>query len=139
MYDKNEMRVPEEVILRKIFLVRGVKVMLDMDLAELYGVENKQLKRAVRRNLSRFPIDFMFEFTIEELNNWRSQFGTSNREKMGMRIAPFAFTENGIMMIKYCLSSNTSASSSYPGNSRMTRPTGSGSDSKLKGIDWETG
>ena len=82
MYDKNEMMIPEEVILRKIYFVRGVKVMLDMDLAELYGVENKQLKRAVRRNLSRFPIDFIFEFTIEELNNWRSQFGTSNREKM---------------------------------------------------------
>jgi len=65
MNSKNEMMIPEEVILRKIYLVRRVKVMLDMDLAGLYGVENKQLKRAVRRNLSRFPIDFMFEFTIE--------------------------------------------------------------------------
>jgi phage regulator Rha-like protein len=105
MNEKKEMVIPEEVIMSKIYLIRGVKVMLDMDLAELYGVENKQLKRAVRRNLSRFPIDFMFEFTLEELYNWRSQFGTSNREKMGMRIPPFAFTEHGILMLASVLNS----------------------------------
>lgn len=86
MNDKNEMIIPEEAIMSKIYLMRGVKVMLDFDLAELYGVETKQLKRAVRRNLGRFPEDFMIELTDTELNNWRSQFGTSNREKMGMRI-----------------------------------------------------
>jgi phage regulator Rha-like protein len=101
----NEMMIPEEVIINKIYLVRGMKVMLDIDLAELYGVENKQLKRAVRRNLSRFPADFMIELTAEELNNWRSQFGTSNREKMGMRVPPFAFTEHGILMLASVLNS----------------------------------
>ena len=105
MNQKNLLTIPDEIIVSKIYMIRGIKVMLDMDLAELYGVENKQLKRAVRRNLSRFPIDFMFEFTIEELNNWRSQFGTSNREKMGMRIPPFAFTEHGILMLASVLNS----------------------------------
>ena len=105
MNDKNEMMIPEEVIMSKIYLIRGVKVMLDLDLAELYGVETKQLKRAVRRNLSRFPDDFMIELTYVELNNWRSQFGTSNREKMGMRIPPFAFTEHGILMLASVLNS----------------------------------
>jgi hypothetical protein len=98
MNDKNEMMIPEEIILGKIYLIREQKVMLDMDLAELYGVETKQLKRAVRRNVSRFPLDFTFELTPEEAN-WRSQFGTSNREKMGLRIPPFAFTEYGVLMI----------------------------------------
>lgn len=104
--NKNEsLVIPEEVIMSKIYLIRGMKVMLDMDLAELYGVETKQLKRAVRRNLSRFPDDFMIELTYAELNNWRSQFGTSNREKMGMRIPPFAFTEHGILMLASVLNS----------------------------------
>lgn len=97
--------IPEEVIMSKIYLIRGLKVMLDMDLAELYGVETKQLKRAVRRNISRFPSDFMFELSSEELTNWRSQFGTSNREKMGLRIPPFAFTEHGVLMLASVLNS----------------------------------
>jgi len=105
MYDENEMMIPEEVIMSKIYLIRGIKVMLDMDLAEIYGVETKQLKRSVRRNIRRFPVDFMFEFTSEELYNWRSQFGTSNREKKGMRILPFAFTEHGILMLASVLNS----------------------------------
>lgn len=63
-----------------IYVIRGQKVMLDSDLAELYEVETKMLKRAVRRNIERFPLDFMFELTKEELENWRYQFGTSNRE-----------------------------------------------------------
>jgi hypothetical protein len=105
MDEKNEMMIPEEVIMSKIYLIRGIKVMLDMDLAELYGVENKQLKRAVRRNLSRFPTDFMIELTAAELSNWRRQFGTSNREKMGMRVPPFAFTEHGILMLASVLNS----------------------------------
>lgn len=97
--------VPEEGIMKKIYVIRGMKVMLDMDLAELYGIETKQLKRAVRRKLSRFPPDFMIELTSEEMKNWRSQFGTSNREKMGMRIPPFAFTEHGILMLASVLNS----------------------------------
>lgn len=83
----------------KIYSIRGIKVMLDMDLAELYGVETKHLKRAVRRNFSRFPPDFMFELSANELRKWRSQFGTSNKEKMGLRILPFAFTEYGVLML----------------------------------------
>lgn len=72
-----------------IYLIRGHKVMLDSDLASLYGVETKALKRAVKRNINRFPEDFMFEMSKEELDDWRRQFGTSNKEKMGLRIPPF--------------------------------------------------
>ena len=79
--------------------------MIDSDLADLYGVETKILKRAVRRNIERFPEDFMFELTKEELNNWRYQFGTSNKEKMGMRVQPFVFTEQGVTMLSSVLRS----------------------------------
>ena len=82
--------VPVERIANKIYLIRGVKVMLDRDLAELYGVETKVLKQAVRSNIKRFPGDFMFELTKEELENWRSQFVTSNRDKMRLRHKPMA-------------------------------------------------
>lgn len=71
-----------------IYTIQGQKVMLDMDLAKLYRVETKVLKRAVRRNNKKFPPDFMFELSKDELNDWRCQFGTSNKEKMGMRIPP---------------------------------------------------
>ena len=71
---------------------------MDRDLAELYGVETAQLKRAVRRNIERFPVDFMFELTKQELENWRCQFGTSNSEKMGLRYNPMVFTEQGVAM-----------------------------------------
>ena len=91
--------LPDEVVLSKIYVIRGIKVMLDMDLAELYDVETKYLKRAVRRNLIRFPEDFMFELTRKELIDWRCQFGTSNRDKMGLRVPPFAFTEHGVLML----------------------------------------
>jgi len=79
--------------------------MLDSDLAKLYGVETKILKRSVRRNIERFPKDFMFELTSAELQNWRCQFGTSNRDKMGLRISPFVFTEQGIAMLSSVLNS----------------------------------
>jgi hypothetical protein len=75
--------VPIELIASKIYLIRGIKVMLDRDLAELYGVETKRLKEQVRRNIERFPEDFMFELTKEELTNLRSQFATSNQDIMG--------------------------------------------------------
>ena len=87
------------VLVSKIYVLRGQKVMLDRDLAELYGVETKYLKRQVRRNALRFPGDFMFEMSAEELAEWRSQYGTSNSDKMGLRYAPMAFTEQGVAML----------------------------------------
>ena len=92
-----------EAIADKIYLIRGLKVMLDRDLAELYGIETKRLKEQVRRNIARFPEDFMFELTKEELKNWRSQFATSNQYIMGLRIPPFAFTEHGVLMLSSVL------------------------------------
>ncbi len=79
--------------------------MLDRDLAELYEIETKQLKRAVRRNIDRFPADFMFELTKAELENWRCQFGTSKGEKKGLRYQPLAFTEQGVAMLSSILRS----------------------------------
>jgi hypothetical protein len=72
-----------EKITSKIYVIRDTRLMLDRDLAQLYGVETKALKQAVRRNISRFPEDFVFELTKEEFRNWRSQFVTSNQDKMG--------------------------------------------------------
>ena len=80
--------IPDEVVLNKIYVIRGVKVMLDRDLAELYGVETKYLKRQVKRNLIRFPDDFMFELTGREFKDWRRQFVTSNKDRMGFSYAP---------------------------------------------------
>ena len=77
--------IPLAAIADKIFFIRNEKVMLDRDLAELYGVETKVLKQAVRRNISRFPEDFMFELSKEEFQNWRSQFVTSREDKIGLR------------------------------------------------------
>ncbi len=102
---ENQLMLPDEVITSKIYFIRGEKVMLDRDLAELYGVETKYLKRQVRRNILRFPEDFMFELTQEELQIWRSQFGTSNPEKMGLRYPPFAFTETGVAQLSGVLNS----------------------------------
>ncbi len=79
--------VPDEIIMSNIYFIRGQKVMIDRDLAKLYGVETKQFKRQVIRNIDRFPEDFMFELTNTEFDNWRSQFSTSNSEKMGLRYA----------------------------------------------------
>ena len=97
--------VPEERIMNKIYLIRDQKVMLDRDLALLYGVGTKVLKQTVKRNIQRFPEDFMFEMTKEELENWRSQFVTSNSERMGLRYAPFCFTEQGVTMLSCVLNS----------------------------------
>jgi len=95
--------VSVETIAGKIYLIRGTKVILDRDLSELYGVETKQLKRAVRRNIDRFPSDFMFDLTKNELENWRRQIGTSNSDKMGLRYKPMAFTEQGVAMLSSVL------------------------------------
>ena len=81
-----QISIPEEVILNKIYEIRGEKVMIDKDLAELYGVETKYLKRQVRRNINRFPEDFMFQLNDQEFKEWRRQFVTSNSpDKMGLR------------------------------------------------------
>jgi len=97
--------ITETLIESKIYLVRSQKIMLDFDLAEMYDVANKALKQAVRRNMDRFPEDFMFEMTQEELTNWRSQFVTSNSLKMGLRYKPFCFTEHGVLMLSSVLRS----------------------------------
>ena len=85
---KRKPTVSVKRIERLIYLIRGNRVMLDRDLVELYGVETKQLKRAVKRNISRFPVDLMFELIKQELTDWRHQFGTSNADKMGLRYPP---------------------------------------------------
>lgn len=90
----------------KIFEIRGVKVMLDFDLAELYEVETKRLKEAVRRNLDRFPQDFMFELTIEEYSSLRTQFASLKKGRgQFTKFTPFAFTEQGIAMLSSVLNS----------------------------------
>ena len=93
-----------EVIKNKINEIRGHKVMLDFDLAELYNIENKVLKQAVRRNMNRFPEDFMFELSEIEFKSLRSQIVTSNRG--GSRYMPFAFTEQGVAMLSSILNSD---------------------------------
>jgi hypothetical protein len=97
--------IPIERVTEKIYLIRGVRVMLDRDLAELYGVETKVFKQAVRRNISRFPGDFMFELAAEEFRNWRSQFVTSKSDKIGLRYKPMVFTEQGVAMLSSVLRS----------------------------------
>jgi len=97
--------IPIEIIERKIYLIRGHKVMLDRVLAELYEVETRVLNQAVKRNLNRFPEDFMFQLTQAEMGNWKSQIVISNKDKMGLRKAPYAFTENGVAMLSSVLSS----------------------------------
>jgi hypothetical protein len=99
--------IPTERIERSILLVRGHKVMLDRDLADMYGVETRVLIQAVKRNLKRFPDDFMFQLTSQELENWRSQFVMSNpAAKMGLRRQPYAFTEHGVAMLSSVLNSD---------------------------------
>lgn len=90
----------------KIVVIRGQQVMLDRDLAELYGVETKRLKEQVRRNIERFLEQFCFQLTDDEFLNWRSQIATSNSDKMGLRYAPYAFTEQGVAMLSAVLHSS---------------------------------
>ncbi|TDQ10159.1 ORF6N domain-containing protein [Pedobacter metabolipauper] len=97
--------VPDEIVMNKIYKIRDQKVMLDRDLAVLYGVETKVLKQAVRRNRLRFPEDFMFEMSSEEFNDWRSQNVTSKNDKQGLRYKPFCFTEQGLTMLSCVLNS----------------------------------
>jgi len=91
--------IPNEVISSKIFLIRGQKVMIDSDLAEIYGVETKYLKQAVKRNIDIFPNHFMFELTKTENEFLRSQFVTSKKRRGGSRYLPMAFTEHSYHML----------------------------------------
>ncbi|HOY39175.1 MAG: ORF6N domain-containing protein [Bacteroidales bacterium] len=97
----------DENIINRIYLVRGKKVMIDRELAELYGVETRVLNQAVRRNAKRFPEDFMFQMTPEELEEWKSQIVISSKEKMGLRKPPLVFTEQGVAMLSSVLNSDT--------------------------------
>ena len=96
--------IPVESIVSKIVVLRGEKVLLDRDLAELFGVETKQLKRAVRRHVSRFPRDFMFELTKNEYESLRYQFGTLKRGEHS-KYLPMVFTEQGVAMLSSVLNS----------------------------------
>lgn len=97
--------ISTEEIEHKIYFIRGKKVMLDRDLAALYGVETKVLNQAVSRNIERFPDDFMFQLTKEEFENWKSQIVTSKGDVMGLRKIPRAFTEQGVSMLSSVLRS----------------------------------
>jgi len=99
-----EMMLPDEVISNIIYLIRNTKVMLDKDLAELYGVITGNLNKAVKRNIKRFPEDFMFQLTKEEFENLKFQFGTSSWG--GTRSLPYAFTEQGVAMLSGILNSD---------------------------------
>jgi len=96
--------IPDEVVMNKIYLLRNQKVMLDRDLAELYGVETRVLKQQVRRNIESFPSDFMFELTKDEFEYLRSQIVISNRG--GTRYTPMVFTEHGVLMLSSVLKSS---------------------------------
>lgn len=98
--------LPDEAIISKIYMIRGKKVMIDRDLAKLYDVETRVLNQAVKRNTKRFPEDFMFQMTKEEMENWKSQIVISNSEKMGLRKSPLVFTEQGVAMLSSVLNSD---------------------------------
>lgn len=101
--EKEKPVVPEEVVISKIYYIRGYKVMLDEDLAELYQVPTRQLNQQIKRNIERFPEDFMFQLTEEEFRNLKSQNVTSSWG--GRRKLPNAFTEYGVLMLSSVLSS----------------------------------
>ena len=102
-----ELTLNDEKVISKIYLLRGQKAMLDRDLAEMYGVETRTLNQAVKRNIKRFPEDFMFQMTEEELEEWKSQNVISNKERMGLRKLPNVFTEQGVAMLSGVLNSDT--------------------------------
>ena len=101
----NSTLIPTERIEKAIYFIRGEKVMLDRDLATLYGVSTRVLKQAVRRNTDRFPEDFMFVLNPVEFQDWRSHFVTSKADRQGLRYPPMAFTEHGILMLSSVLNS----------------------------------
>ena len=93
--------IPDEVVINKIYMIRNEKVMLDRDLAALYGVETKRLNEQVKRNIERFPEDFMFRLTETEFDNLKSQNATSSWG--GRRNLPYVFTEHGVLMLSSVL------------------------------------
>ena len=102
--DKSHLIVPDEIVMNKIYFIRGQNVMFDNDLAELYKVETRRLNEQVQRNIERFPKDFMFQLTKEEFENLKSQIATSSWG--GRRKLPFAFTEHGVLMLSGVLNSD---------------------------------
>jgi hypothetical protein len=98
--------IPDELVIRKIYLIRNQKVMLDSDLADLYGEETKRINEQVKRNLERFPEDFMFQLTDNEFINLKSHFATSSWG--GRRKLPYVFTEHGVLMLSSVLNSKKS-------------------------------
>jgi hypothetical protein len=103
----NDSILSEETISNKIYFIRNQKVMLDSDLSLLYGVETKRLNEQVKRNESRFPLDFMFQLTEIELNSLRSQFATLKKGRgEHQKYLPFAFTEHGVFMLPSVLKSD---------------------------------
>ncbi len=101
---ENEILLSEELISNKIYFIRNQKVMLDVDLSELYSIETRRLNEQVKRNLSRFPDDFMFQLTENEFQHLKSQFATSSWG--GTRKLPYAFTEHGVLMLSSVLKSD---------------------------------
>ena len=98
--------LPDRVIITKIIVLRNQKVIVDRDLANLYGVETRVLNQAVKRNIKRFPEDFMFQMTNEELKAWKSQIVMSESDRMGLRKPPYVFTEQGVAMLSSVLNSD---------------------------------
>ena len=96
-----------QIIQNKIYTIRGERVMIDRDLAEMYGVETRALNQAVKRNSERFPSDFMFQLTDIEFQHWKSQIVISNAVNMGLRKKPLVFTELGVAMLSSVLNSKT--------------------------------
>ena len=109
--EKNTVALPNPLVStgveKMILVIRGKQVLLDRDLATLYGVETKRIKEQVKRNIERFPEDFCFQLSESELTQWRSQFATSIADRMGLRYAPFAFTEQGVAMLSSVLKSES--------------------------------
>jgi phage regulator Rha-like protein len=112
MANKERQETSLTVIENKIYNIRGQRVMLDNDLAEVYSVTTKRLNEQVRRNIDRFPEDFMFQLTEQEFESLRSQFATSNKQRGGRRYLPYAFTEHGAVMLASVLNSPTAIEAS---------------------------
>ena len=105
IYDEDDLR-------SKIHIIRNRQVMIDRDLAEIYGVETRRLNEQVKRNTERFPEDFCFQLNDEEFGNWKSQNATSNSDRMGLRKNPYAFTEQGVAMLASVLKTKTAVDAS---------------------------
>lgn len=103
---ENGLTIPDELVMNKIYLIRNQKVMLDSHLAELYQVETKALNQQVKRNLKRFPADFMFQLTTNEWDVMRSQFVTASQNKRNINASPYVFTEQGVAMLSSVLKSD---------------------------------